>query len=232
MAYGHSDTAREEELALIEGEWVADVLRIWNADARSWDNRAPITIRLDSRDFVVYAREDGCLGWEAGRTSHESQHAAHAPRSALRDGKKEACGSVSHDADPYDSTPLTVYEIEGGEPSVTYDLIRFPALSEAVGARVERASAKCTPVGHAAAHRESADHTPANPRSADHATIADAPGSNSLELTLDTDEVIKLTVRDNGEILARLTPAFEAPQENEVPCANLQFSEARVKADR
>lgn len=187
----HENFYTNQKLVQVEGDWIADVLRIWNEDTRAWDSHAPLTIRFDSLDLVVYAHEGGGLRWEANLAPYDLAPIERTPRGASH-------GSASQ----------AIYEMEDGAPRATYDLVRFPALSAAVGSRVERVTA-----GRMSPDRASASRAPEG----------DAQRANSLELALDTNMTLTLTAQSDGALRASLAPTFEAPKMPACPQAHLPF---------
>ena len=105
------DSMRQPAIApSIEGEWVADIFRTWNAENMRWDMRSPISIRLESADFVFWTDAQNVLEWRISSFDEASNH--------LIDMKKEK------------QKPHKPSEIN------TCAVIRYPVLSEAIGKQV------------------------------------------------------------------------------------------------
>lgn len=64
--YGHDGLMLSEsftvpeafDLSLLKGEVIADILRIWDADAQKWANDGPIIVRLECDDVTLWMDED------------------------------------------------------------------------------------------------------------------------------------------------------------------------------
>ena len=211
MSQMQTSTSKNTALARIEGEWIADILRVWDEENRAWNDHAPIAIRLESLDFIVCSNEDGRLSWETnppqspqeeGIVASNSEAGASAVNPLQNPQNEDRPQETAHAA-PH-ATPAAVrriFELDASTSSVSYEFVRFPALSEAIGARVKRARS-----GNAPSEGISQ--------------------SGFLELSLDGDEVLRLSAQKDGAILARMAPAFEAPPLPRAPEAPF------IKADR
>ena len=176
MAKKQTFTPRSTVLADIEGEWIADVLRVWDDESRAWNIRAPITIRMEFADLIVGIDDDGQLGWAASAPQANDEASRHEVR-------REA--------------PLSLYATDEGKSFVTYEFIRFPALSEAVGAQVDKATA--------------------NPEPSISGPSTPMAKNQSLELTLDTKAILRVSILDDGSLVARLAPQCTLPVPQDPP---------------
>lgn len=211
MIQVQTSTSKNAALAGIEGEWIADILRVWDEKNRTWNNHAPIAIRLESLDFIVRSDEDGRLNWETnppqssqaeGVAASNSEAGASAANplqnSQNEDRPRKTTRAATHE-NP--AAARRVFELDASTPSASYEFVRFPALSEAIGARVKHARS-------------------------DNTSSEGISQSSLLELSLDGDEVLRLSAQKDGTILARMAPAFEAPPLPRAPEASF------ITADR
>lgn len=176
MSQEQTSTSKNAALAGIEGEWIADILRVWDEENRAWNIHAPITIRMESADLIVGIDDDGQLGWAASAPQANDEASQH-------EARREA--------------PLSLYAADEGKRFVTHEFIRFPALSEAVGSQVDKATANPEP-------SISGPSTPMAKR-------------QSLELTLDTKAILKVSILDDGSLVARLAPQCTLPAPQDPP---------------
>ncbi len=200
----HKEDNRDNPLAQSEGEWIADVLRVWDDERREWSIRSPITIRLEPMDLIIYIKEDGSLGWQTNPPSQPKAGHATNKRPAAEKANPSSSETTSNRPThaPRTAKPGAspdVYEMDGGKPSVSYEFIRFPSLSQAVGARIKRATAMCE-------------------------GCAAAPKTDTLEFTLDTNAVLKLSLQKDGALLARLAPKLNIRKGSKTPRANIPLA--------
>ena len=196
MSQVQTSTSKNTALARIEGEWIADILRVWDEENRAWNDHAPIAIRLESLDFIVCSEEDGHLSWKTNPPQSPQEEGIAASNSEAGASTASPLQN-SQDEDRLRKTPRAapcktpaaarrVFELDVSAPSASYEFVRFPALSEAIGARVKHARS-------------------------DNTSSEGISQSSFLELSLDGDEVLRLSVQKDGAILARMAPACETP---------------------